>query len=75
MLLELALLGKGVAFVPEFLSSEYLKSGRLVHIHKNLRGPEVPISIVTPEQREVPLRVKKFSEFVAKRMKELAPHS
>lgn len=71
VLVELALLGKGIAYVPEFLCVDYIKSGRLVHIHKNLRGTEAPVSIVTPEQREVPLKVKKFSEFVGKRLKEL----
>lgn len=70
MLVELALLGKGIAFVPEFLCAEYVRTGRLVHIHKTLRSPEVPISIVTPEQKETPLKVKKFTEFVAKRIKE-----
>ncbi|XGC81653.1 LysR family transcriptional regulator [Bdellovibrio bacteriovorus] len=70
-LVELALLGKGIAYVPEFLCVDHIKSGRLVHIHKNLRGAEAQVSIVTPEQKEVPLKVKKFSEFVGKRLKEL----
>ncbi|KHD87471.1 MAG: transcriptional regulator [Bdellovibrio sp. ArHS] len=73
-LVEFALLGKGIAFVPEFLCMDHLRSGRLVHIHRNLRGPEVPINIVTPDQKEVPLKIKKFTEFIAKRFKEtLAP--
>lgn len=71
MLVEMALLGKGIAFVPEFLCVEHLRSGRLVHIYKSLRGSEVPVSIVTPEQKEVSLKVKKFSEFAAKRLKEM----
>ncbi|WP_413944195.1 LysR family transcriptional regulator [Bdellovibrio sp. HCB-162] len=71
MLVELALLGKGLAFVPEFLCAEHVRTGRLVHIHKTLRGQETPISIVTPEQKETPLKIKKFSEFMAKRMKEI----
>lgn len=73
MLLELALLGKGVALVPEFLCVDYIRSGRLIHIHRNLHGEEIPVSIVTPDQRETSQKVKKFSEFVAKRMKELLP--
>ncbi len=70
-LVELAVLGKGVAFVPEFLCVDYLRAGKLVHIHKNLRGPEAAISIVTPEQKEVPLKIKKFTEFAVKRTREL----
>lgn len=75
MLVEMALLGKGVAFVPEFLCVDHLRSGRLVHIYKSLRGNEVPVSIVTPEQKEVSLKVKKFSEFAAKRLKEILAQS
>lgn len=75
MLLELALLGKGVALVPEFLCSEHIRYGRLTHLHKNLRGQEIPVSIVTPEQKEVSLKVKKFSEFLSRRMKEMLPQT
>ncbi len=73
MLLELALLGKGIALVPEFLCVDHLKSGRLVHIHKTLHGKEIPLHIVTPEQKETPVKIKKFSEFLAKRLKEILP--
>jgi DNA-binding transcriptional LysR family regulator len=71
MLLELALLGKGFAMVPEFLCHDHIKSGRLVHIHKSLYGQEIPISVVMPEQKEVPMRVKKFSEFLTRQLKEI----
>ena len=71
MLLELALLGKGFAMVPEFLCHDHIKFGRLVHIHKSLYGQEIPISVVMPEQKEVPMRVKKFSEFLTRQLKEI----
>lgn len=71
MMVELALLGRGIAWAPEFLCAEHLRSGRLVHIHKNLRGPEVPVNIVMPEQKEVSLKMKKFTEFLSKRLKEI----
>ncbi|WII71290.1 LysR family transcriptional regulator [Bdellovibrio sp. 22V] len=70
-LVELALLGKGVGFIPEFLCSAHIKAGRLVHIYKNLKGAEVPLSIVMPEQKEVPLKIKKFTEFAAKKLKDM----
>lgn len=75
ILLEMALLGKGIAFVPEFLCVDHMKSGRLVHVHKNYHGQEIPVHIVSPDQKEVPLKVKKFSEFLAKRMKEMLPQT
>lgn len=71
LVVGMALCGRGLAYVPEFLVLEHLKSGRLVHIHKNLQSEEVPISFVMPEQKEVPLKVKKFVEFAGKRLKEM----
>jgi LysR family transcriptional regulator for bpeEF and oprC len=71
MLEQLVLLGKGMAFIPEFICNAHIREGRLVHVHKNLRSAEVPVNLVTPEQKEVPLKVKKFSEFAAKKLKGL----
>ncbi|MBO9666239.1 MAG: LysR family transcriptional regulator [Bdellovibrio sp.] len=70
MIVQMALVGKGFGMVPEFLAAEHIKAGRLVHLHRGMRGQEVPISLVTPEQKEVPLKVKKFMDFAAKRLKE-----
>lgn len=75
MLLELVLLGKGVAFIPEFLCADHIKAGRLIHMHKSLRGPEIPISLVTPDQKEVAMKVKKFVEFAGKKFKEILSQS
>jgi len=71
MLLEMALLGKGLGFIPEFLCLEHIKSGRLVHVLPALRGVEIPLNLVTPEQKEVSLKVKKFTEFAAKKLKDI----
>lgn len=71
MLLAMALNGHGLTLIPEFLCTDHLKSGRLVRVHRGLQSDEVPISLVTPEQKEVPLKVKKFVEFASKRLKEM----
>lgn len=71
MLLEIALLGKGVAFLPEFLCREPIRTGRLIHLHKSYQGSEVPVHLVSPDQKETSLKVKKFLEFLAKRLKEI----
>lgn len=70
-LLEMALLGKGVAFIPEFLCLPYIQTGRLIHMHKTVHGAEVPVSLVTPEQKEIPQKIKKFTEFAGKKLKEI----
>lgn len=72
---QLALQGKGLGFLPEFLCRPYLKDGRLVHLFKSWQSAEVPFNVVTPNQKEVPLRVKKFTEFAAKRLKDIFAES
>lgn len=70
MIARMAALGRGIALVPEFLCGEYLRAGSLIHIHKGLRGVEGAVSLVTPEQKEVAPKVKKFMDFAAKRLKD-----
>ena len=71
MLLSMALTGRGVAFIPEFLCREHLRTGCLVHVLKNLRSQEIPLSLVTPEQKEVPLKLRKFLDLAQKKLKEI----
>lgn len=73
MLVRMALLGRGIAFVPEFLCDQAIREGRLVHLFKSWRGHEVPISLLSVDQKEVPLRVKKFLEFAGQKLKETLP--
>jgi DNA-binding transcriptional LysR family regulator len=70
MLMAMALTGRGVAFIPEFLCREHLRTGRLVHVLKNLRSQEIPLSLVTPDQKEVPLKLRKFLDLAHKKLKE-----
>ncbi len=70
MIVQMALQGRGITMVPEFIVAEHIRTGRLVHLHRGLRGQEIPISLVTPEQKEVPMKTKKFIDFAAKRLKE-----
>ncbi|QDK36947.1 LysR family transcriptional regulator [Bdellovibrio sp. NC01] len=71
MMVAMALTGKGISLIPEFLCTDHIRAGRLVHVYKGYQSDEVQISMVTPEQKEVPLKVKKFVEFAAKRLKEI----
>lgn len=70
MVVEMALIGKGIGFVPEFLCADYLKSGQLIQLYKTWQSEEVPISLLTIDQKEMPLRLKKFVDFAAKKLKE-----
>lgn len=71
MLVRMAQLGKGYAFVPEFLCRDELREGTLVHIHKSLRSHDVAVSLVSPDTKETSQKVRRFIEFAYKRLKEL----
>lgn len=63
-----ALLGRGVGLVPEFLCAEALQSGRLVQVLKGWTSESVPIHILTPVQKDIPLKTKVFMDFAAERL-------
>ncbi|MBS1969786.1 MAG: LysR family transcriptional regulator [Bdellovibrionales bacterium] len=62
------LLGRGVGLVPEFLCSEALQSGRLVQVLKGWSSEAIPIHILTPVQKDIPLKTKAFMAFAAERL-------
>lgn len=69
MVRELVLGGHGVSLLPEFLVRDALHSGRLVHILKPWLGRSAPLHVVLPGQKEVPLRVKAFRDFLVRQLK------
>jgi DNA-binding transcriptional LysR family regulator len=60
MLLNMTLLGKGIATIPDFICKEYLDSGELVKIFPFKKGNTSSIHIVYPPSRNIPLKTKKF---------------
>lgn len=68
---DLVARGHGIGFVPRFLSDQHLKSGKLIHVLKSWRGEGAPIQIVLPGQKEIPRRIKIFSDFCAKKLQEV----
>jgi len=67
---DLVVRGHGVGFVPRFLADPHLKSGKLIHVLKSWRGEGAPVQIVLPGQKEIPRRIKIFSDFCAKKLQE-----
>ncbi len=68
---DLVVRGHGVGFVPRFLAEPHLRSGKLVHVFKSWRGEGAPIQIVFPTQKEIPRRIKTFSDFCVKKLQEV----
>lgn len=65
---HLALLGRGVALIPEFLCQEALQNGKLVQVLKGWTSETRPVHLLTPAQKEVPAKTKAFMDFVAKKI-------
>lgn len=58
-----ALLGRGVALIPEFLCADALQSGKLVHVLKGWTTDSVPVHLLTPAQKDIPAKTKAFMDF------------
>jgi len=62
------LLGRGIGMIPEFLCAEALQNGRLVQVLKGWTSEATPIHILTPVQKDIPLRTKAFMDFASTRL-------
>ncbi|TFZ02322.1 LysR family transcriptional regulator [Ramlibacter henchirensis] len=59
-LVHAALLGQGLAQLPDYFVREELARGQLVEVLPGLRPPPIPVSVVYPGARLVPQRVRVF---------------
>ena len=57
-LVHAALAGAGIVQAPSYMVEEALANGELVELLAEYRRPPMPISVVYPSQRQVPLRVR-----------------
>jgi DNA-binding transcriptional LysR family regulator len=60
---EAILTGLGITVLPEWLVEGDLVSGRLVRVLPKWRARELPVHVVYPAQRRLPLRVRTFIDF------------
>lgn len=68
VLLDLALAGKGVALVPEFLCVDAIKEGKLVRVLRDYFTRPATIQFVWPSQTEANPKVRAFIEIGLKRL-------
>lgn len=64
VLLEMALQGKGIAFLPSWMVNRNLLEGHLVTILSEFTPPSIPIYALYPKDRYLPSKVKCFIEFL-----------
>jgi DNA-binding transcriptional LysR family regulator len=67
---EAARAGLGVSVMSDWLAREDLISGRLVRVLPQWNAKELPLYVVYPVQRLLPVRVRAFIDFVVKHMTE-----
>lgn len=60
-----ALAGLGIIQIPAYDVSHHIESGALVEVLADLRPPSLPVTLLYPSRRQVPARLRQFSEWVA----------
>ncbi len=66
-LVQAAAAGLGLLQVPTYLAEHEVKRGRLVEILQRYRPAPLPISLVYPSHRHIPLRVRALADALAQR--------
>lgn len=64
-LVEAAAAGLGLVQVPSYIAEHAVKRGRLVEILEAFKPPSLPISLVYPSHRHIPLRVRALADALA----------
>jgi len=67
---ELALDGRGIAPRPDYLVRHELAEGLLIQVLPKARFQDLPITILYPERRFQPIRVKALLDFLVDRLRE-----
>jgi DNA-binding transcriptional LysR family regulator len=65
---EAILMGLGITVLPEWLVEDDLLSGRLMRVLPKWQARELPVHVVYPAQRRLPLRVRSFIDFAIEYM-------
>lgn len=66
-LVQAAAAGLGLVQVPTYLADRDVKRGRLVEVLRKYRPPALPISLVYPSNRHIPLRVRALANALIER--------
>ncbi|WP_343741511.1 LysR family transcriptional regulator [Herbaspirillum huttiense] len=65
MLLACVLAGAGVAYGPAFVFGEHIRQGRLIALLPDYRATALAIQAVYPSARGIPLKVRRFVDYLA----------
>ncbi|WP_072055422.1 LysR family transcriptional regulator [Aliivibrio fischeri] len=70
VLLDVALTGVGIVFLPIWMAKEQITAGRLRHIMTAYSGQNLPINAIYPQRRYTPLKVRCFVDFLKQKLSE-----
>ncbi len=68
VLKEMAIQGSGFTLMPHFLVRDAISQGQLIPVFKDWSIEGSPVRILIPQQREVPLRVRRFVDFLVQEL-------
>ena len=68
VLLDVALSGVGIVFLPIWMAKEQVTSGRLHHIMTEYSGQNLPFNAIYPQSRYTPLKVRCFVDFLKQKL-------
>ena len=71
-LAEMAEAGLGIALVPDFISDDAVADGRLVPVLEEWHGPPIAVHALFPQSRNMPLRLRKFVDFLVGELGQLS---
>jgi DNA-binding transcriptional LysR family regulator len=67
--LDAALLGLGIAIVPQWQAEPYLRTGELERVLRRHEPPPIPVYAVRMATRVLPAKTRQFIDFLAERLK------
>jgi DNA-binding transcriptional LysR family regulator len=62
--------GAGVVWVMSYLAEDLVKAGSLVRLLEGCEPAPLPVSLIYPSQRQVPLKLRAFLDFSVPRLRE-----
>lgn len=69
--MEFAMLGQGIAFIPRFVASEAIKNEELIHLLKTWGSEGGPVQVTLPSQKNIPKNIRAFFDFSVKKLNEI----
>ncbi|WP_408095792.1 LysR substrate-binding domain-containing protein [Peredibacter sp. HCB2-198] len=65
---HMVLRGSGFSLIPSFLVKDQIMKGELITVFKEWKLEGRPLHILIPHQKEVPIRIRKFLDFLTPRL-------